>query len=119
MAADAWKFYNKGREYLLEGTVPVNSSLKMALFTSASNCNDATLSAPIYATLTNELANGSGYTTGGAAITSNAATFSGGTATFDCDDVTWTASGGSLTFRYAVIYVNATVNTIVKPLLCF
>jgi hypothetical protein len=38
--------------------------------------------------------------------------------TFDCDNPVWTASGGSIVARFGVIYKNATVNTIVKPLLC-
>lgn len=44
---------------------------------------------------------------------------SGGTVTFDAADLApaWTAAGGPITARFAVIYKNATVNTIVKPIL--
>ena len=37
---------------------------------------------------------------------------------YDAVDPSWTASGGGIpAFRYAVFYINATVNSIVKPLL--
>lgn len=52
-----------------------------------------------------QIANGNGYTTGGATIANIAVTESSGTATVDADDVTFTASGGAIaTWRYAVVY---------------
>ena len=72
----------------------------------------------MYGDLTNEHANANGYTTGGVAITGVTFSQTSGTATFDCNDPTWAASGGSIVARYCVIYRNATVNGIVKPLLC-
>ena len=45
-----------------------------------------------YADLTNEIANGGGYTTGGQAFTSTEITLSGGTLTWDFADVSWTSS---------------------------
>ena len=67
-----------------------------------------TLSAPlntntVRADLT-EIANGNGYTTGGA-TTTIATSESGGTTTVTGTEVTWTASGGAIAnFRYAVLY---------------
>jgi hypothetical protein len=90
----------------------------MALFLSTSNCDTLSVGTGVYGDLTNEHANANGYTTGGIALTGETWTHSGGTATFDCDNVVWTASGGSIVARFAVIYVNATVNSIVKPLIC-
>jgi hypothetical protein len=90
----------------------------MALFLSTSNANTLSVGTGVYGDLTNEHANANGYTTGGIALTGETWTRSGGTSTFDCDNVVWTASGGSIVARFAVIYVNATVNSIVKPLLC-
>jgi hypothetical protein len=56
----------------------------------------------LYSSLTNEIANGNGYTTGGVAITSPV--FSGTTTqVFDCDDISWTFTA-SKTMRYAVLY---------------
>jgi hypothetical protein len=120
MAAGKWKVYEKAKINLDNGTFDMDNAslgLTMALFLSTSNAN--TLSgSELYGDLTNEVANGNGYTTGGIALTGETWLGSGGTVTFDCDDVQWTASGGSITARFAVIYCNATVNSKVKPLLC-
>lgn len=119
MAAGKWKVYENAKKYLADGTFDMDNAslgLQMALFLSTSNAE--TLSNSLYGDLTNEHANGNGYTTGGIALTGETWTQTGGTATFDCDNVVWTASGGSIVARFAVIYCNATVNSIVKPLLC-
>lgn len=71
----------------------------MALFLSTSNIG---ASSTTYAGLTNEHANGNGYTTGGEAVTLSLSGTT--TVTVDCTDVTWTASGGSIVARFAVIY---------------
>jgi hypothetical protein len=101
MAAGAWTFTNSGRTSLLNGTFDIDSDTwLMALFLSTSNIG---ASSTTYAGLTNEHANGNGYTTGGESIT---LTLSGTTTvTVDIDtDPVWTASGGSITARFAVIY---------------
>lgn len=120
MAAGKWKLYDKAKQYLADGTFDLDatSDWKMALFQSTSNANTLTNTVDVYGDLTNEVANGSGYLTGGAAITGVTWTEASGTVTFDCDNVVWTASGGTITARFAVIYKNATVNSVVKPLLC-
>jgi hypothetical protein len=121
MAAGKWKLYEFAIEYLGDGTHDLdNASLgyKMALFLSTSNCDTLSVGTGVYGDLTNEHANGNGYTTGGEALTGEVYTHSGSVATFDCDNVVWTASGGDLVTRFAVIYVEGTVNSIVKPLLC-
>lgn len=101
MAAGAWVFTNGGRTSLLDGTFDINSDTwKMALFLSTSNIGSGSTT---YAGLTNEHANGNGYTTGGESI---ALTLSG-TTTVTVDittDPVWTASGGSIVARFAVIY---------------
>lgn len=101
MATGAWTFTNAGRTSLLNGTFDLDSdTFKVALFLSTSNIGAGSTT---YAGLTNEHANGNGYTTGGAAVT---LTLSGTTTvTVDFDtDPTWTASGGPITARYAVLY---------------
>lgn len=120
MAAGKWKLYEAAVEYLADGTHDLDDTTnwKMALFLSTSNCNTLSTGTGVYGDLTNEHANGNGYTTGGVALTNFAWTHSGSVATLDGDDASWTASGGSIVARYAVIYRDATVNTIVKPLLC-
>lgn len=119
-AAGKWKLYADAKKYLCDGTFDMDNAslgLTMALFLSTSNANTLTTGTDTYGELTNEHANGNGYTTGGIALTGETWAESSGTITFDCNDVQWTASGGSITARFAVIYCNATVNTIVKPLL--
>ncbi len=101
MAAGAWTFTNTARTKLLDGTFDIDSDTwKMALFLSTSNIST---SSTTYAALTNEHANANGYTTGGASIALNLS----GTTTVKVDittDPVWTASGGSITARFAVIY---------------
>lgn len=101
MAAGAWLFTNTGRTKLLNGQFDIDSdSWKMALFLSTSNIGAASTT---YAGLTNEHANANGYTTGGQAISLTLS----GTTTVTVDiatDPVWTASGGAITARFAVIY---------------
>lgn len=103
MAAGSWTFTNAGRTSLLNGDFDINTdTFKMALFLSTSNIGAASTT---YAGLTNEHANGSGYTTGGKTLTMSLSGTT--TVTVDCDDQTWTASGGSIVARFAVIYESA------------
>jgi hypothetical protein len=101
MAAGAWTFPNASRAKLLDGTFDVaDDTFKMALALSTSNIGAASTT---YAALTNEHANANGYTTGGIAVDLTVA----GTTTVTVDiatDPIWTASGGSIVARFAVIY---------------
>lgn len=120
-AAGKWKVYDLAKKYLADGTHDLDDTTnwKIALFQSTSNANTLSVGTAIYTDLTNEVANGNGYLTGGVAFTSNTWVNAAGTITWDITvDPVWTAAGGSITARFAVIYRNATVNTIVKPLLC-
>lgn len=52
-----------------------------------------------------EAATGTGYSAGGQALTNVAVTtVTTNDAKFDADDVTWSASGGSISASYAIIY---------------
>lgn len=102
MAAGAWTFTNAARTNLLNGTFDLDTdTFYMALFLSTSNIGSGSTT---YAGLTNEHANANGYTTGGQSM--GALTLSGTTTVTvdDPADYVWTASGGSITARYAVIY---------------
>lgn len=102
MAAGAWTFTNTGRTKILDNTgFDIDSgSYKVALFLSTSNIGAASTT---YAGVTNEVANANGYTTGGVAVTFTLSGTTTVTATFATNPV-WTASGGSITGRFAVVY---------------
>lgn len=101
MAAGAWTFTNEGRTKIQDGTLVVGTdTFKMALFLSTSNIGATSTT---FAGLTNEHAAANGYTAGGASIT----LAHSGTTTVKTDigtDPVWTASGGSIVARFAVIY---------------
>ena len=102
MAIQPWAFTNTGRTKLLDNTgFDIDSgSYKCALFLSTSNIGAASTT---YAALTNEVANGLGYTTGGIAVTFTLSGTTTVTATFASNPL-WTAAGGSIVARFAVIY---------------
>jgi hypothetical protein len=101
MAAGTWTFTNGARSSILDGTFDIaDDTYKCALFLSTSNIGAASTT---YAALTNEHANANGYTTGGITVDLTIS----GTTTVKVDiatDPVWTASGGSIIARFAVIY---------------
>ena len=106
MAAGTWTMPDAARTSLLDGTFDLDTdTFKIALFLSTSNIGAASTT---YAGLTNEHANNNGYTTGGISI--GQLELSGTTTvkiTETATSIVWTASGGSIVARYAVIYENA------------
>jgi hypothetical protein len=103
-AAGAWTPTNNTRTNILGSANYTSDSMKIALLLSTSNIGAASTT---YAALTNEVANGLGYLTGG--ITVSPGTLAG-TTTVTGDittDPVWTASGGSIVARFAVLYVVA------------
>ena len=87
---------------MLNGTYDFDTdTFKVALFLSTSNIGSGSTT---YAGVTNEHANANGYTTGG--ISLGALTLSGTTTVTvdDPSDMVWTASGGSIVARFAVLY---------------
>lgn len=100
MAAGTWTFPTAAKTSLTTGTFLDADSYKIALFLSTSNIGSGSTT---YAGLTNEHANANGYTTGGNAVTLSRS--GAATVTFDTTDpAVWTASGGSIVARYAVLY---------------
>lgn len=110
--------YNSMKEYIADGTIDLdNDTFKVALVSSAHTPNASTHT--VYADVTNELSTANGYTNGGATLGSVTWTRSGATVTLAAADVQWTATSGSITARYAIIYKSGTANAIVNPLIAY
>lgn len=110
MAATAWSFYNMFKEYMADGTIDLDGhDFMLALYTNSSNADTSTLSTR--GSITNEVANGNGYATGGKTL--SAVTWAQGTSAgqrrFDATAKIFSASGGDIAnIQYAVIYDNST-----------
>lgn len=96
MAAQAWKFVNKGKKYI-SGTINLGSgTFDLHLFQSASNFATATNST--LTQLTSQVTSANGYALTGKALTS--VTWSDGTSAgqkkFTAAATVWTATGGSI-----------------------
>jgi len=104
--ASAWIKFNKGTYYGMIGTVDFDDAgagvYKCALLLSTYTPD---LTDDTWADLSaHEHAAANGYSAGGAALTSVAYTNTSGTDKWDAADISWTASVGPITARYAVIY---------------
>ena len=90
----------------------LSDTWRMTLHTNTYSPNIDTNEA--FTDATNELSTANGYTANGIAIGTKTVSYNatGNVTTFDMDDttVTWTASGGTLTFQYAVLH-DDTVST--------
>ena len=94
--------YNHTAARFADGSNAASDTYKVKLLTAATfSAAHTTLAA----TGGTEVANANGYTTGGATLANLAVTtVTTNDAKFDADDVTWTASGGSITAAYAILY---------------
>ena len=94
--------YNHTAARFASGANAVGDTYKVKLLTAATfNATHTTLAA----TGGTEVANGNGYTTGGATLANAAVTtVNTNEAKFDADDVTWAASGGAITASFAILY---------------
>jgi hypothetical protein len=91
------------------------STIKVALYTSSATINQET--DDNYGDCSNEVANGNGYTTGGATLANKTLTRTNKVVTFDADDVEWTNS--TITARYARIYDATPASAADKKLLAY
>ncbi len=93
------------------------ANYRLALVSSAWTPNNAT--DELWAVASgSELANGDGYTTGGATPANVVVAQSGAVVTLDFDAVVWTASGAGIpAWRRAVLYYLGTLNSKVNPLI--
>jgi hypothetical protein len=118
-APSALTIFNTFKANLGNGTVDLDTnSFKAALFTSAAALAAGT--GEVFGDLTNEVANGNGYTSGGFALTSPTFTQTAGTAAFKTgNNPSWTGSGAGFAARYLVLYASGTLNGKVNPLVGF
>lgn len=103
MTAGSWTLTSEFRTKLAQAgfaNLTAGSTFKMALLQSTSNIGSGSTT---YAGLTNEVASANGYTTAGVAVTL-AAVGTTSVALTPTASATWTASGGSIVARFAVIY---------------
>ena len=94
----------------------LSDTIKVALCTSTySPDQDAH---DFFDDITNEVANGNGYTSGGATLANKTAGYTSGTNVikFDGDDVSWTTS--TITARYAIVYKSSGVAS-TSPLIAY
>ena len=106
-------FYNNWKAAISDVALR-SATLKVTLHTSTYTFA-ATHS--VYADLTNELSTANGYINTGQALASITWGQTSGTATLDAADLVWTASGGSIVARRAVIRAVGTFNSQVDPLI--
>jgi len=107
--------FNKFKEWMADGTMDLdNDTFYVALFTDASPppaTYDSYDTGGAGVALTNdytEVASGSGYTTGGTALSTPTWVESAGTVTFDAVDTSWTSA--TFTARWAAIYDSTDAN---------
>lgn len=94
--------YNHTARRFADGSNVAGDTYKLKLLSAATfDASHATLSE----TGGTEATTGTGYTAGGKALTNVVIeTVTTNDARFDADDLTWTASGGSLTASYGILY---------------
>lgn len=116
-APGALVFFNSFKEYLGDGTFDLNTdTIKVQLHTSAFAPNVSTMT--VLADVTNEVANGNGYATGGVTLTSCTFTQTAGTAAFKSgNNPAWTGASAGFSARYALFYKSGTANARVNPLI--
>jgi hypothetical protein len=118
MAADVWDFYNQFTELVADGTMDLDAdSFNLGLYLSTSNAAMLTLSGRL--DLTNQHASANGYTQPGSALAAVTWSRAAGVTTFDSADEVFTAAGGSIIARYAVIDDDTVTTPVADPLCCF
>lgn len=94
--------YNHAAKLFADGSNAAADTYKLKLYSAATFTASDTTLAGITGT---EATTATGYTAGGQALANVAVTtVTTNDAKFDADDVTWTASGGSIDAAYGVIY---------------
>lgn len=119
MTAQAFTLYAKNKDDIRLNDL-ASANLRMALVTSSYTPNVTFAGHSLWSDVsTNEIANGNGYTTGGAALTGAVAATAGNDgAKLSSGNASWTASGGNIpAFRYAVLYYLGSLWGMTNPLI--
>ena len=103
-----WIFFAHFKRNTMDGTDSVDFDtdiMKIALVTNG-NVPDVTITGDdFFDDLEATEVSGTGYSAGGIALTTRTIVESGGTVTFDADDVTWSQDGSGFTdARHAILY---------------
>lgn len=102
--------YNHTAQLFASGTLVAADTYKVKLYSALTPSAAHTTLAGVDAAGTEATA-GTGYTAGGQALANVAiTTVTTNDAKFDADDLTWTASGGSIAASHAVIYNDTDAN---------
>jgi hypothetical protein len=102
------QLYDHTAKRFASGENAATDTYKVKLFTAATFNASHTTEAAAGGT---EVANGNGYTTGGATLANvTVTTVSTNDAKFDADDVIWTATGGNIAAGFARIYNDTDAN---------
>lgn len=114
MAAGKWQRYDNLWENVGDGVVLFDGTqtFETRLYTGSSNAG--TLTNATRSQLTNEVATANGYAP--VTLTGTAWTRTGSNVVLDFSDATWTASGGAITARRAVIIRTGTVGSVTDAL---
>lgn len=106
MAAGKWKMYESAKLAWANGEIDFNShSFKINLYLSTSNADTLTAATITQLSdITNQVATAFGYTQNTKGVTITTANASGTLTIDETTNPVWTASGGSITARFAVIY---------------
>ena len=96
----------------------LSATVKLSLHASTYTPSAGTAGHSVAADLTGEIANGNGYTTGGATLTGKLVTAVTGGWKFESDDPAWTATGGNIpAWRYGVLRVDGALWGKTSPLI--
>lgn len=96
----------------------LTATVKLSLHAPTYTPSAGTAGHSVAADLTGEIANGAGYTTGGATLTGKLVTAVTGGWKFESDDPAWTASGGNIpAWRYGVLRVDGALWGKTSPLI--
>lgn len=118
-APSAFQYYANNLD--LEKLSDLSANIFMLLTTSSYTPDTTNTGHTVLANITNELANGNGYLTGGVALAApTVAAFSTTGFKFSTGNALWTASGtGIPAWRYGVIYYSGALWGITSPLLAY